>query len=210
VTISSRVLTLKGEGTHPPGEAVLARFAEVRSIRSQADLAAIGGERADLVLVDTQMPALEGRAALEAVRAQYSDAVIMLVDFKQPPARLRRQLSLLASTVLPQSPRKPNIPAIVRTLRVSQEALGRILNVSGRTAHRWMKGTRPRPKPELERLTHIVMMLQETLPNADAIGSYLQHPNPSFNGDTPIHLLLRREFDRVEADLLAIREGVFI
>jgi len=189
---------------------MLARFAEVHSIGSRADLLALGGERADLVLVDTRMPVMEGRAAVEAVRAQYSDAMIMLVDFEQPPARLRRQLSLLANAVSPQPSRKPTIPSIVRTLGVSQETLGRMLNVSSRTAHRWMKGTRPRPKPELERLTRVVMMLHETLPNEAAIESYLRHTNPNFDGDTPMSLLVRREFDRVEGDLQAIREGVFI
>jgi len=208
--VTSRVLALKSEGTHPPSEGILAEFAEVHSIRSRADLLALGGERADLVLVDTRMPVSEGRAAVEAVRAQYSDAMIMLVDFEQPPARLRRQLSLLAKAVSPQTSRKPNIPSMVRTLGVTQETLGRILNVSGRTAHRWMKGTRPRPKPELERLTRVVMILRETLPNDAAIESYLQHPNPSFGGDTPISVLIRREFDRVEGDLQAFREGVFI
>jgi CheY-like chemotaxis protein len=189
---------------------MLAHFAEVHSIGSRADLLALGGRQADLVLVDTRMPVMEGRAAVEAVRAQYSDAMIIIVDFEQPPARLRRQLSLLANAVSPQPSRKPNIPIIMRTLGVSQEALGRILNVSGRTAHRWMKGTKPRPKPELERLTKVVIMLHETLPNDAAIKSYLRHPNPSFGGDTPINVLMRREFDRVEGDLQAVREGVFI
>ena len=210
MAISSRVLALRGEGGQSPTDGVLARFAELHSIRSREDLAAIGGGRADLVLIDTQMPALEGGTAVEAVRAQYSDAVIMLVDFKQPPARLQRQLSLLASAVSPQTTRKPSVPAIVRTLHISQETLGRILNVSGRTAHRWMKGSRPRPRPELEQLSGIVTMLRETLPNDAAIEAYLRHPNPSFNGDTPISVLVRREFDRVASDLQAIREGVFI
>jgi CheY-like chemotaxis protein len=208
--VTSRVLALKGEGTHPPSEGMLARFAEVHSIGSRADLQALGGVRADLVLVDMRMPVMEGRAAVEAVRAQYSDAMIILVDFKQPPAQLRRQLTLLAEAVSPLPSRMPNIPSIVRTLGVTQETLGRILDVSGRTAHRWMKGTRPRPKPELERLRRVVVMLQETLPNDVAIKNYLQHPNPSFGGDTPMTVLMRREFDRVEGDLQAVREGVFL
>jgi hypothetical protein len=85
-----------------------------------------------------------------------------------------------------------------------------MLNVSTKTAQRWMKGTRPRPRPQLERLYQVVSLLLETLPNEDAIRSYLNQPNPSFDGNTPMNLLVRGEFDRVAADIEAVREGVYI
>jgi DNA-binding transcriptional regulator YiaG len=156
------------------------------------------------------MPTLEAQDIVEALRDQLSHAVIMLVDFEQSPGRLRRQLSRLATLVAPHHGRTLGIPQITRILHTSQEGLSRILNVSTKTAHRWMKGTRPRPKPELERLSQVVSLLLETLPNEDAIRSYLNHPNPSFDGNTAMNLLVRGEFDRVAADIEAVREGVYI
>jgi hypothetical protein len=85
-----------------------------------------------------------------------------------------------------------------------------MLNVSSRTVHRWLKGARPAPKAELDKLRRIAMRLKETFPNEHSIRSYLHYPNPSFDGETPFALLLRGDFERIEADLLAIQEGVFV
>jgi DNA-binding NarL/FixJ family response regulator len=206
----SKVVAVKEEGTHPPGEGMLARFARILGLKSSADASLVAKEHPDVVLIDICMPTLEAHDVVEALRDQLSHAVIMLVDFEQSPARLRQQLSHLATVVAPHRAMNLDIPRIVRILRTSQEGLSRILNVSTKTAHRWMKGTRPRPKPELERLSQIISLLLESLPNEDAIRSYLNHPNPSFNGDTPMSLLVRGEFDRVTADIQAIREGVYV
>jgi len=206
----SKVVAVKEEGTHPPTEGILARFAEIRGVRSSADALLVAKEHPDVVLIDIRMPTLEAQDILEALRDKLSHAVILLLDFEQSPARLRRQLSHLATAVAPHHAAILDIPRIARLLRTSQEGLSRILNVSTKTAHRWMKGTRPRPKPELERLSHIVSLLLESLPNEDAIRDYLNHPNPSFNGDTPMNLLVRGEFDRVNADIQALREGVYV
>ncbi len=154
------------------------------------------------------MPTLEAQDVIDALRHERSEAVVMLVDFKQSPGRLRRQLDRLATAVVPPSAMNLDIPRIARILRTSQEGLSRILNVSTKTTHRWMKGTRPRPKPELERLSRIVSLLLESLPTEDAIRSYLNHP--SFNGDAPMSVLVRGEFDRVAADIEALREGVYV
>ena len=99
---------------------------------------------------------------------------------------------------------------MARLLGVSQESFARILNVSSRTAHRWLKGARPRPRAELNRLESIVSRLEETLPGPEAIRSYLNHPNPNLAGERPVDLLVRRDFDRVESDLRAIQEGVYL
>lgn len=207
---TSKVVAVKEEGTHPSAEGMLARFARIHSVKSSADAFLVAKEHPDVVLIDICMPTLEAQDIVEALREKLSHAVIMLVDFEQSPGRLRRQLSHLATVVAPHHPRNLDIPRIARILRTSQEGLSRILNVSTKTAHRWMKGTRPRPKPELERLSQIVSLLLESLPNQDAIRSYLNHPNPSFNGDTPMSLLVRGEFDRVTADIQAVREGVYV
>lgn len=206
----SRVVALKEEGTHPPAEGILSRFARIQAIKSRDDALAVAKAHPDVVLIDICMPTLRGQDVVEVLRDQLSQAVIMLVDFGQSPGRLRRQLRHLATLVAPHHGVPLDIPRIARILHTSQEGLSRILNVSAKTAHRWMKGTQPRPKPELERLSHVVSLLLDTLPNENAIRSYLNHPNPSFDGDTPMNLLVRGEFDRVAGDIEAMREGVYI
>lgn len=206
----SKVVALKEEGTHPPTEGLLARFAQIHAIKSPGDAFRVAKLHPDIVLVDIRMPTLEARDIVEALRDQGPPAVIMLVDFEQAPGKLRRQLRHLTTVVAPHHGGTLDIRRIARILPTSQEGLGRILNVSTKTAHRWMKGARPRPKRELEWLSQIISLLLETLPNEDAIRRYLTHPNPSFNGGTPMNLLLQGEFDRVAADIQAVQEGVYI
>jgi DNA-binding NarL/FixJ family response regulator len=207
---TSKVVAVKQEGTRPPAEGILARFARIQAIKSGADALAVAKAHPDLVLIDICMPTVHAQDIVEALRDQLSHAVIVLVDFEQSPGRLRQQLSRLATLVAPNRGVPIDIRRITRILHTSQEGLSRILNVSTKTAHRWMKGTRPRPKPELEQLSRVVALLLETLPNEDAIRSYLNHPNPNFDGDTPMGLLVRGEFDRVAADLEAAQEGVYV
>jgi len=206
----STVVAVKEEGTHPPAEGILSRFAQIQAVRSRDDAFAVAKAQPDVVLVDSGMPTLRPPDIVAALRDQLAGSIIMLVDFEQSPGGLRRQLSQLATLVGPHRGRALDIPRMARILRVSQESLSRILNVSARTAHRWMKGTRPRPKPELEQLSQIVSLLLETLPSEDAVRSYLNNPNPSFDGDTPMNLLVRGEFDRVARDMEAVREGVYV
>jgi DNA-binding NarL/FixJ family response regulator len=206
----SKVIVLKEDGTHPPAEGILSGFARIQAVKSRDDALVVAKAHPEVVLIDIGMPTLQAHDIVEALRGQLSHAVIMLVDFEQSPARLRRQLSHLAMLVAPHHGGRLDIPRIARILHTSQEGLSRILNVSARTAHRWMKGTRPRPKPELERLSQVVSLLLQTLPNENAIRGYLNHRNPSFGGDTPMSLLVRGEFDRVAADIEAMREGVYV
>jgi len=123
---------------------------------------------------------------------------------------LLKHLNSLGTPKTTRHGRSRSLSQVVRLLGVSQEVLSRILNVSARTAHRWLKGTRPRRTRELERLLEIVALLEQTLPNDEAIRSYLCHTNPALQGEKPIDLLIRREFDRVSADLRAVQEGVYI
>ncbi len=206
-----KAVVLKEEGTHPPAEGVLARFAQVRAIRSLHDLEKVKEERPDIVLVHLDMPHLAADDVLEVLRRSSHRAPLFICfDSKIQPTTLLKQLSSLGSIRVTHRTRSPNLSQVVRLLGVSQEALSRILNVSARTAHRWLKGTRPRPKPELDRLQEVVSLLEQTLPNADSIRSYLNHSNPSLGGEKPIDLLIRGEFDRVTADLQAVQEGVYV
>ena len=62
----------------------------------------------------------------------------------------------------------------------------------------------------MDRVLEIVALLEQTLPNEDAIRSYLYHANPTLHGEKPIDLLIRGDFGRVSADLQAVQEGVYV
>ncbi len=208
--MSVRTVALKEEGTHPPSEGVLARFADVRPIRSLKDLEKIKEERPDIILMDVRMPCLDGKEAVEVLRQSRPAPVLVLIDAKIQPTALLRQLNSLGTLKATRHGRAPSLSQIVRLLDVSQEVLSRILNVSARTAHRWLKGTRPRRTRELDRLLEIVALLEQTLPNDETIRSYLYHANPTLRGEKPIDLLVRGEFDLVSSDLEAVQEGVYV
>ena len=208
--MSFRAVALKEEGTHPPSEGVLARFADVRPIRSLRDLEKVREERPDIILLDVRMPRLDGKEAVEVLRQSRPAPVLVLIDAKVQPTALLKQLNSLGSLRASRQGRPLSLSQVVRLLGVSQEVLSRILNVSGRTAHRWLKGTRPRRTRELDRLLEIVALLEQTLPNDDAIRSYLYHTNPTLQGEKPIDLLIRGDFDHVSADLQAVQEGVYV
>jgi CheY-like chemotaxis protein len=208
--MSVRAVALKEEGTHPPSEGVLARFADVRTIRSLKDLEKVKEERPDIILMDVRMPRLDGKEAVEVLRQSRPAPVLVLIDAKMQPTALLKQLNSLGTLKASRQGRPPSLAQIVRLLNVSQEVLSRILNVSSRTAHRWLKGTRPRRTRELDRLFEIVALLEQALPNADAIRGYLYHSNPTLQGEKPIDLLIRGDFDRVSADLQAVQEGVYV
>lgn len=205
-----RAIALKEDGTHPPAEGVLARFAEVRPIRSLRDLEKVKEERPDIVLMDLRMLCVDGKDAVEVLRQSRPGPVVVLFDSQMQPATLLKHLNSLGTLKAARHSRSPNLSKIVRLLGVSQEVLSRILNVSARTAHRWLKGTRPRRTRELDRLFEIVTLLEQTLPNDGAIRGYLYRANPALQGEKPIDLLMRGKFDRVSADLQAVQEGVYV
>lgn len=205
-----RAVALKEEGTHLPAEGVLACFADLRSIRSLKDLEKVKQERPDIVLLDVRMPGLDGREAVEVLSRSRPAPILVLIDAKMQPTALLKQLKSLGTLRATRHGRPPSLAQIIRLLDISQEVFSRILNVSARTAHRWLKGTRPRRTRELNRVLEIVALLERTLPNDEAIRSYLHHANPSLEGERPIDLLIRGEFDRVSADLQAVQEGVYV
>lgn len=208
--LSIRAVALKEEGTQSPSEGVLARYAELRPIRSLKDLEKVKQERPDIVLMDVRMPQLDGKEALEVLRQSRPAPVFVLFDSKMQPATLLKHLNNLGTLKATRHGRSPSLSQVIRLLGVSQEVLSRILNVSARTAHRWLKGTRPRRTRELDRLLEIVALLEQTLPNDQAIRSYLYQTNPSLQGEKPMDLLIRGDFDRVSADLQAAQEGVYV
>lgn len=205
-----KAVALKEEGTHLASEGVLARFAQVRAIRSLKDLEKVKEEWPDIVLMDLRMPQVDGKEVVEVLRQSHRAPVLVIFDSKMQPTALLKQLNSLGALKSSRRSRPPNLSQVVRLLGVSQEVFSRMSNVSARTAHRWLKGTRPRRTRELDRLLEIVALLEQTLPSEDAIRSYLYHANPTLHGEKPIDLLIRGEFDQVAADLQAVQEGVYV
>jgi len=156
------------------------------------------------------MPRVEGKDAVEVLRQSQPAPVVVLFDSKMQPTILLKHLNSLGTLKASRHRRPPSLSQVTRILGVSQELLSRILNVSARTAHRWLKGTRPRRTRELDSLLEIVVLLQQTLPNDEAIRSYLYHANPTLDGKKPIDALIERDFARVSADLQAVQEGVYV
>lgn len=205
-----RAVALKEQGTHPPAEGILARFAEVRAIGSLSDLERVRKEHPDIVLMDLGMPRMGGKEAVEVLRGARPRPMLVLFDSKAQPAVLLRRLNSLSGLRLVRPRRPPGLGRVLRLLGVSQEGLARMLGVSSRTAHRWLKGTRPRRIVEMDKLMEVVVLLEQSLTDDEAIRRYLHHANPNLQGEKPIDLLMRKDFDRVSADLQAVQEGVYV
>jgi CheY-like chemotaxis protein len=204
-----KAIALKEEGTHPPAEGVLRRFANVRTIRTLNDVQTVKEERPDIVLMDLSMPDFNGKEVLKVLSQSRHIPVFICFDSKIQPTALLKHLTSLGNIQVKQRSPTVGISKTIQILGISQEALGRMLNVSSRTVHRWLKGSRPKRNRQLDRLLGIVGLLERTLPTTDAIHTYLQHPNPNLGGDRPIDVLTRGDFDRIESDLHAILEGVY-
>ena len=205
-----KAVALKEEGTHPPAEGVLRRFANVRTIRSLSDVEKVKDERPDIVLMDLSMPDFNGKKVLKILSESRHIPLFICFDSKIQPTALLKHLTSLGNIRVKRRSVTVGISEAIQLLGISQEVLGRVLNVSSRTVHRWLKGSRPKRNRELDTLLGIVTLLERALPTTDAIHTYLQHPNPHLDGDRPIDLLTRGDFDRIESDLQAIQEGVYV
>lgn len=209
--MAETIVFVKERGSRPAAEGVLARFARVYEIGSPNDLDFLRKIRPDIVLVDLTMPHLNGNEVLAAVvRAAGQKALVICSGFTEQPRHLLPRLQRFLNARPSGDARRMSISQVASVLGASQEVLARILNVSSRTVHRWLKGARPRPRLELDKLTRVASLLQQTLPGPAAAREYLRHPNPNLSGEAPLNLLARGEFDRVAADLLAAQEGVYV
>jgi CheY-like chemotaxis protein len=92
-----RAVALKEDGTHPPSEGVLARFAEVRPIRSLKDLEKVKEERPDIVLMDLRMPHVDGKEAVEVLGQSRPAPMLVLFDSKMQPTILLKPLNSLGT-----------------------------------------------------------------------------------------------------------------
>lgn len=205
----SRIAMVKEAGTHPPIEGLLAPFATVHSIRSVRDLAALRAGDFDLVIVNSGMPTIDGFEVLRRIQQTKNPPLVMVTAPDHSPDRLAAQIEQVAA-MRQKRPRRFHLARAARALGLSQEALGRILGVSSRTAHRWLKGSRPRPRAQLEQFSKLFSELERTFDAPESMRSFLHHPNPSLGGETPLHAILRGDFEAVIADLTAVQEGVFV
>jgi DNA-binding transcriptional regulator YiaG len=204
--MSAKILFIKEEGTNPPIEGLLSGWAQVWT-----NMRKLPKATPDVVICDIQLASREAFEILASLKESWhKKPVVLLFSSQGNPRDLLQKLTALSRIGRPAASRPPRVKEIARILDVSQENLARMLNVSVRTAHRWLRGARPRPKPELEQLTETVSSLERNLPDRAAIHSYLHHGNPSFGGESPMQLLLRGEFGRILGDLEAIQEGVYI
>jgi len=207
--MASSIVLLKAEGTHPASEGVLSRVARVHALRSMADLGPITSAPPDIILLDIQMPGLDGQEVLQKLCSVKNAPLIMVFSSSEQPQQLLGRLDRLGAFKRKAKSRLPTVAHILKVLGVSQEALARMLKVSTRTAFRWAQGARHKPRRDLDQLGRLVMLLEETLPGLNAIKSYLNHANPGLDGDTPLNALSRGEFESISADLIALQEGVY-
>lgn len=207
--MASKILLVKEDGTHPPSEGVLARFARTHTLRSMRDLAELENTDSDIVFVLGTMPSDKTQKLLESLSHARRKPLILWIAPQQQPRELLQQLSRLGALRTSKASRF-SLGRAIQLLGISQEALARILGVSARTIHRWSKGARPRPSSQLQNLESLIGSLEQTLDVPQAIRTYLHSSNPGLEGEKPIDLLFRGDFARVEDSLLAIREGVYV
>lgn len=206
--MTQKVIALKEEGSFPRAEGILARFAAVYAIRSAQDIGLVVQARPRVVLLDIAMAHIDANDVLRALR-QYKIQPVVLLNYSQQPSEVLNQIRQLADLRARPGSSSARIGHIARVLQLSQESLARVLDVSSKTVHRWLKGTKPKSSSELVQLSRLVSLLEDTFPTEGAIQNYLNRPNPSLSGERPLDLLMRGEYERIEADLNAIQEGVY-
>jgi DNA-binding transcriptional regulator YiaG len=105
---------------------------------------------------------------------------------------------------------KPGLASELRSrLQLSQPVFAKLLPVSVRTLATLESGTPPtevvsRRLMELQRLTNA---LTEVL-KKEALGRWLQTPNPAFDGLKPLEIIDRGESDRIWSMIYFLRSGV--
>jgi DNA-binding transcriptional regulator YiaG len=127
----------------------------------------------------------------------------------------KKQKSIKAKPKIPRaraagSLAKPGLAIDLRkTLQLSQPVFAKLLPVSVRTLVTLESGTPPaeavsRRLMELQRLTKA---LTEVI-KKEALGPWLQTPNPAFDGLKPLEVIDRGESDRLWSMIYFLRSGV--
>lgn len=108
------------------------------------------------------------------------------------------------------TPAKPSLSLDLRQrLGLNQTTFARLLPVSVRTLATLESGSPPTEVParrlsELQRLTNALTEVLEE----EALGKWLQTPNPAFEGLKPIEVIERGESDRLWSMIYFLRSGV--
>ncbi|MBI2808980.1 MAG: DUF2384 domain-containing protein [Planctomycetes bacterium] len=96
-----------------------------------------------------------------------------------------------------------------KRLQLGQPVFARLLGLSVRTLATLESGVTPteavaRRLNEISRLTNAI----EEVIISDALGRWLQNPNPAFGGLKPVEVIDRGETDRIWAMVYFLRSGV--
>ncbi len=78
--------------------------------------AALDGGEIDLVLLDLNLPGVQGLSGLAALRARYADVPIVIVSASEEPGLVRRCLKLGASGYIPKSLAAADIAGAIETV----------------------------------------------------------------------------------------------
>jgi hypothetical protein len=91
---------------------------------------------------------------------------------------------------------------------VTQAQLVRITGFSPRSVAKWSQGETPSPKQEkaLVEMDRLFDGLARVIEPAQ-VGRWLTHPNPAFDGSTPLQVVERGELDRIWRMLYELESG---
>jgi hypothetical protein len=92
--------------------------------------------------------------------------------------------------------------------KMPQPVVGRLTGFSPRSVAKLSEGEAPSPKQEkaLVEMDRLLDGLSRVMEPAQ-IGHWLKHPNPAFDGSTPIQLVERGEIDRIWRMLYDLESG---
>lgn len=102
------------------------------------------------------------------------------------------------------------VNSLSRTLALTQEDVGRLLNASPRAVSRWKAGESVPQKLTRQRLLELVYVgdqLAKVLRSEDA-NLWIFSPNELLDGDSPAERIERGDFKSVLAVIEALAEGV--
>jgi transcriptional regulator with XRE-family HTH domain len=91
---------------------------------------------------------------------------------------------------------------------VTQAQLVRLTGFSPRSVAKWSQGETPSPKQEkaLVEMDRLFDGLARVIEPAQ-VGRWLTHPNPAFDGSTPLQVVERGELDRIWRMLYDLESG---
>jgi hypothetical protein len=96
------------------------------------------------------------------------------------------------------APRRLVVKDFCESYGVTQDTFTRLTGFSPRAVAHWANGDKPSASTQrrLTELNRLFAALSELI-KKEAIGPWLKHPNPEFDGSTPLQVIERGESDRI-------------